>query len=348
MLVGIHNDLYGKFCSFLQRYEAILDHNGIKHVRLDASRQDFWETVSELDLFIFRWLHYHDHHQMAQTILPVVQNEMGVKCFPDMATCWHYDDKIRQYFLLKQHDFPIIESWVFWDRRLALEWLSTATFPVVFKLKGGAASANVLLVRNISEATKLVNRMFFKGIKSGRIPMAGSTRWKDLSVYKEVHRWGGNVLRMMRGEDISPYWQIHKNYALFQKFLPKNEYDTRVTVIGGRAFAFRRFNREGDFRSSGSGKISYDVSAIDLRFVEKALEISSKLKFQSMAYDFLYGENGEIFFCEISYDFVDTAIFNCSGFWDSSLNWHEGNYWPQYFQLIDSLGLPDLKQPDLR
>lgn len=345
MLIGIHNDLYGKFCPFLQRYETIMDHNGIQHVRLDASRRDFWETVGTLDMFIFRWLHWHDHHQMAKTILPIVESEMRVKCFPNMATCWHYDDKIRQYFLLKQHNFPIIESWVFWDRKIAMEWLDTATFPFVFKLKGGAASDNVLLVKNISEGKKLVDLMFSRGIRSGRIPMAGSTRRKDFSYYKEIHRWGGNVLRKWRGEDVTPYWQTHKNYFLAQKFLPENSYDTRVTVIGQRAFAFRRFNRDGDFRSSGSGKISYDVAAVDQRFIEKALEISNALNFQSMAYDFLYDEHGDIAFCEISYDFVDTAIFNCPGYWDSDLHWHEGNYWPQYFQLMDALGLPDLQQP---
>jgi hypothetical protein len=67
-----------------------------------------------------------------------------------------------------------------------------------------------------------------------------------------------------------------------------------------------------------------------------------------MAYDFLYGINGEVQFCEISYDFVDTAIYSCPGYWDSELNWHEGNYWPQYCQLVDLLSMPTLKQPEMK
>ncbi len=104
-----------------------------------------------------------------------------------------------------------------------------------------------------------------------------------------------------------PALELHKNYAYFQKFLPGNAYDTRVTVIGNRAFGYRRYTRDNDFRSSGSGKIDYDPKAIDLISVEIGHAISKKLCFQSMAYDFLYDENGKAALCEMSYNFVDEA-----------------------------------------
>jgi len=91
----------------------------------------------------------------------------------------------------------------------------------------------------------------------------------------------------------------------------------------------------------------HDVEAIDKRFITQAFAISKKMGFQSMAYDFLYDEHQSPAFCEISYAYVDTAVYNCPGYWDSSLNWHEGNFWPQYCQLVDTLKLPDLKQPEM-
>ena len=347
MIVGIHMDPYRKFSPSLQKYEEILGYNNIEHIRLDASKPDFWAQVSNLDLFIFRWRQIDDHHQMAKTIIPIVEKEMGIKCFPNMATCWHYDDKIRQYYLLKRYDFPIVQSWIFWDKSQAIRWLSDADLPVVFKLKGGAGSNNVVLIKSKWQGKKLINRMFGKGIISGCIPDLGATKYKDFDFYKTIHRWGGNVLRKLRDEDISPDWQVHKNYVLFQKFLPNNDYDTRVTVVGDRAYAFRRFNRENDFRSSGSGKIDYNVNNIDENCIKIAFKISKHFSFQSMAYDFLYNTNGDSEFCEISYTYVDSAIYNCPGYWDSNLDWHEGHYWPQYFQLMDALKMPDLKQPEL-
>ena len=66
-----------------------------------------------------------------------------------------------------------------------------------------------------------------------------------------------------------------------------------------------------------------------------------------MAYDFLYGPDKGVRFCEMSYDYVDTAVYSCPGHWDSELNWKEGNLWPQYCHLVDALGLPELRQPEM-
>jgi glutathione synthase/RimK-type ligase-like ATP-grasp enzyme len=347
MLVGIHKCPYGRFSKFLERYENILDHNGIDHIRLDVCQPNFWELILKLDLFIFRWLHLSDNYQIAKTILPIIECTVGIKCFPNRVTWWHYDDKIRQHYLLKQHKFPIVDSWIFWDKQEALKWLETASVPVVFKLKGGAGSNNVILVNNKTKARKLIRIMFSRGIKSECIPDYSDIRYKYFNPCKVLYHFGGNVLRYLRGQGFSQYWQIHKNYVLFQRFLPNNDFDTRVTIIGDRAFAFRRFNRDNDFRSSGSGKINYEMDKIDVTFIKKAFEISQKLKFQSMAYDFLYNEAGEVQCCEMSYTYDDTAVKTCPGYWDTKLKWHEGHYWPQYFQLVDALKLSGLLQPDM-
>jgi len=345
VLVGIHKDQYGKFCPFLQKYEKILDYNNIEHIRLDASELDFWEKVRQLDLFIFRWKHIDDHHQLAKTIIPIIEKNMHIKCFPNMDTCWHYDDKIRQYYLLKHYGFPIIDSWVFWDKDKALQWIKTADLPIVFKLKGGAGSSNVILVKSKKQAIYLINRMFGKGIISGAVPDKSSIKYKSVKKYIRYRGSKIKILRQLRGMELDPHWQRNKNYVLFQKYLPNNEYDTRVTVIGNSALAFRRFNRDNDFRSSGSGKINYELKKIDIQFIKLAFEISNKMRFQSMAYDFLYDENKKPLFCEISYTYQDLAVYNCPGYWDSNLNWHEGHYWPQYFQLMDLLNMPEFKQP---
>jgi glutathione synthase/RimK-type ligase-like ATP-grasp enzyme len=49
-----------------------------------------------------------------------------------------------------------------------------------------------------------------------------------------------------------------KNYVYFQDFIPQNDFDIRIIVIGKRAFAIKRMVRKGDFRASGSGNIKYD------------------------------------------------------------------------------------------
>ena len=346
--VGIHKPHFGGVHKMhVERYETILNHNNIDCIWLDANTHDFWDKVAGLDLFIFHWGHFDDPRQLAVCIMPVIEFEMQIKCFPDWATSWHFDDKIRQYYLLKQHGFPIVDSYIFWEKDDAYKWVESAAFPLVFKLKGGAGSSNVVLVHNRSTAIRLIKKMFSRGVKSGKIKDKESLHIKFFNPYKKLRKIAWNIKKKIRGEFEQYFWQIDKNYALFQKYLPENMFDTRVTVIGNRAFAFRRFNRENDFRASGSGKISYNTNEINMRSIEIAFDISKELRFQSMAYDFLFNERQDFEICEISYTYLDSAIFNCAGFWDSNLNWHEGHFWPQYFILVDALQKPELKQPEM-
>src|ERR1041385_1478455 len=141
-----------------------------------------------------------------------------------------------------------------------------------------------MLVKSRSIGRKLIMRMFGSGIESTRIPW-GNTRWIDLKLTREVRHWAANRVRKLSGVAL-PGLERHKNYVYFQKFLPGNNYDTRITVIGDRAFGFRRYTRDNDFRSSGSGRLDYDIRGIDEECLRVAFEISKKMGFQSMAYDF--------------------------------------------------------------
>jgi glutathione synthase/RimK-type ligase-like ATP-grasp enzyme len=329
--------------SFVNKYAEILEYNKIDYVWLDINKPDFWQLVREIDIFIFRWIQWDDHHQIAKSILPVIEFYLGKKCFPNFKTCWHYDDKIREFYLMKVLNFPFVDSWVFYNKSDALKWIENEmNLPIVFKLKGGASSEGVLLIQSRKDARRITKMMFSKGFTSSKLFFKGSL---TNSIYKKLRLHLSRTVKSIAGLPYDFYWQKHKNYVLFQKFLPNNDFDTRITVIGNRAFCFRRFNRADDFRSSGSGLLDYDQSKIDKDFIKIAFEVSEKLEFQSMAYDFLYDENGNHSFCEISYTYVDKAIYNCPGYWDRNLQFHSGHYWPQYFHIIDLINNPELKQP---
>ncbi|MCF8265961.1 MAG: hypothetical protein K9I71_03365 [Ignavibacteriales bacterium] len=327
-------------------YERILQYNQIESVRVHIDDIDFWDKIKECDAFVFNWHHFDDQKQIATTILPVIENEYQIKCFPDYKTSWHYDDKVKQYYLLKKYNIPIIESWIFFNKSDALNWLSTAKFPVVFKLKSGAGSLNVALVRTFSEGRKLILKMFTSGAHYGKLPIKDTTASVDFNLYKYARRILGNVVRKIKEEGRYRIWAINMGYVMFQKFIPNNFHDTRIIVIGNHAYGEKRLNRENDFRASGGGRLIFDKEEIDLQFVKLAFEISKKMKFQSMAYDFMYDVDGSPVICEISYTFPHQLFYEkCPGHWDENLVWHEGNYSPQLFELEILLGT-DLLQPD--
>lgn len=347
MLVTIHTGLNGRFDPFCEIYEKILAYNNIESIRVEVNDVDFWEKVKSSDLFIYNYFQYDDQLQIANAILPVIERELNIKCHPDQSTCWHYDDKIKQYYLLKQKGYPFIDSWIYYDKKKALEWLNTVKdYPMVFKLKGGAASHNVLLAKNKRMASRFIKQMFGSGVTSDNLRFSGTTRARDFNLKKFIRHQAGNLLRKLSGVDAEAYWQLNKNYVLFQKFLPNNTFDTRILVIGGRALGFRRMVRKNDFRASGSGLIDHSYKAIDTRCVEIALKVSEEMNFKSMAYDFLFDEQGNPMIAEISYTSLDFVVYKCEGYWDKDLIFHEGNFWMQYFHLMDLLNDPTLKQPD--
>jgi len=125
------------------------------------------------------------------------------------------------------------------------------------------------------------------------------------------------------------YGPRQRGYVYFQEFLAGNDYDTRVTVIGNRAFGATRRNRPNDFRASGSGEASFDPGRIDRRCVEIAFQVVEKLKTQSLCLDLLFDANHQPRICEMSYCSVVWSVSNCPGYWDREFAWHEGQFWPQ-------------------
>jgi hypothetical protein len=345
-VVGIHVHRRGEIGPFSNKYIKILEYNSIPWKKMDIDDVAFWSELKECTHFIYHWGGYPEHHMIARSIMPVIEDVLKIPVFPNEVTTWHHDDKIRQYYLMKNIGYPITDSWIFWEKLMALRWLKhDAKYPLVFKLTSSAGSQDVVLVKNYRLAEKITKRMFGKGVLLGNVPGNFKIKLMDFKWSKFFDQILKKTYRLYKGRDINLQWRKEKNYVLFQKFLPGNEFDTRITVIGSRAFAFRRFNRENDFRSSGSGKIDYSMEAIDKSFVKLAFEISNKMGFQSMAYDFLW-DDSKPSFCEISYTYQDLAIYNCPGYWDDKLNWHEGHFWPQYFHLVDLLNIENLNQPN--
>lgn len=345
--VLIHSIVANRYPARIRRYQQMLDYNGIKCRLVDASVDGFWESAAACRCYIHHFVHRETEKQVAEAVLPVIEDIYERPCFPNRLTRWHYDDKIKQYYLLQARGFPVVASWVFWDKRSAIEWLESASFPLVFKLKGGAGSKNVVLLSDRKRAIRIAKRMFDpRGIESEYVPDAGSlSRVRNRFGLYKLRQWLAAERGKIHYQDVRPYWQRQRDYVYLQKFLPSNEFDTRVTVIGGRAFAFRRWNRPGDFRASGSGHIDYAQDAVDKRCIELAFAVSESFGFQSMAYDMLYDEDGQPRIGEISYTYLDKAVYDCPGYYDKEMNWIPGNFWPQFCILQDLLSEPGLSQP---
>jgi glutathione synthase/RimK-type ligase-like ATP-grasp enzyme len=340
MIIGIHPDKIGDE-SYSAKWAEYLRARGVEAREVDLLAGDALEQAKACNGVMWRWAHYPNEKQSASRILYAIEHALGLPVFPNSRTAWHYDEKVSQHYLLQSLGAPVAPTWVFWDQAEALVWAQTAPYPVVFKLSAGAGSSNVLKVDGQAQAEALIRRMFTHGVfpmtmNEFRRP-AGLPRTRaQLGAFRTRARHAAGYLWRAEYPPLPGYWKPEYGYAYFQAFLPDNAFDTRVTVIGNRAFAFRRMNRPGDFRASGSGLLDYDQAAVDRRTIDTAFAVSARGGFQSMAYDFLY-QDGEPRICEISYTFLDRAVHACPGHWDRDGAWHEGRRWPEEAQVEDFL-----------
>ena len=304
---------------------------------IDANQPDFFERVRECDAVMWWYAHLPFPRNFARRVVSAVEHGMGIPVFPSWKTVWHFDDKVGQYYLLRAAGIPTAPTNVFWYRRAAIEYCRAATYPLVLKLAGGITSENVRLLAGFAEAQYWIARMFDSGATSLEPPEVGPRA--------AVGRMRESLRHLIKGVPPpgSDRSDLQRGYLLVQEFLPGNDFDTRVTVIGNRAFGFRRMNRPGDFRASGSGRIDFDPAKVDPQIVRLAFRAQRALGSQSLAIDGMYWQ-GRPVIVEISYYYEGWALAECPGHWeldgnpeDGRLEWVPGSVRPDDAILDDFL-----------
>ncbi len=285
------------------------------------------------------WFFHHARPQdilMARNVLNAAEL-MGLKVFPNFHTNWHFDDKLSQKFLFEALDLPAAPAWAFFDFDRAMEFADSCEIPIVAKLRRGAGSYNVRLLKSRGQVRKYIKRMFGEGYSPSPLPLADAK-----TKFKVAMRKGGlkGVLnRLKKAPEFfrvvtrgRKYFGNEKGYVYFQKFIPGNTCDYRIKVVGDRAWGFRRMVRENDFRASGSGILDFDYRKIPAKMILTAFESADKLKMQSVAFDFVMDREGKPLIVEISYGF-DFDEGESDIWWDRSLKQHTETFDPTHLIL---------------
>jgi glutathione synthase/RimK-type ligase-like ATP-grasp enzyme len=323
-----------------RRYRTILEANQIDYLEIPARELKTFAIPKDITHCIFFYSHRDRDRQFADTVLPIIEDHMGIQTFPSFRERWHFDNKIAEAYLSQFSDIPMAKTWVFWDENEAHEFVENTQFPIVMKFAVGSGSKNVALIRNTREAHRAINRVFFGTVPAG-YGVLRTHRTERLERLKNTVKG-----KLHHANYNREYWHHASQYVLLQEFLGENSHDTRITVIGDRTFAFRRSNRPHDFRASGSNLIDHDPDQIDMNFITIAQDLSKKLKFRSMGYDFVYAADGTPRITEFCYRYVTEILRKCPGQWDETGNWMPGHRWPETQHLQTLLNLPHLGEPE--
>ncbi len=300
--------------------------NSIPYKIVNCYQNDIVAQMKDCDALLWHFHHNSIKDKLFAKQLLFSLEQAGKIVFPNFNTSWHFDDKMGQKYLLEASGLPCIATYLFFQKQQAMAWAKNASYPKVFKLRNGAGSSNVRLVKHYRHASSLINKAFGKGFLS-------EDRWYRLKEAMRKFKWTtSSFMKCLKGgiRVAIPAKYVReqkkeKGYIYFQDFIPNNDSDIRVIVIDRKVYGMKRYTRKNDFRASGSQNFSYEM--INKKVLSIALSATEKLSLQSAAFDFVFLD-GVPLIVEISYGFGTKGSGKCKGYWDEQLAWHEGPFNP--------------------
>lgn len=321
--LAIHNRLEG----YNKRWLEYCQEKSIPYQLVNCYESDIIETLKGCSALLWHWDYDNYKDRILANKLITSLKYINYIIFPDFHTSWYFDDKIAQKYLLESIGAPMPKTDVFYSKLEAINWVKTQKFPIIFKLKGGAGSQNVFLIKNFNQAKRKIKKAFNRGYKHinqyNNFIDKINYLLRDFSV-RNIYKVIKAFFSLFYTDSNNKLIPREKGYALFQEYLPNNKFDTRLVVIGNRCLGLRRYNRKNDFRASGSGFIEYNKEHFTSEQIKIAFNVAKQLKSQTIAFDFINDKEGKPTILEISYGISIKSYDECVGFWDSNLNFFPG------------------------
>ncbi|HYF67665.1 MAG TPA: hypothetical protein VD884_05995 [Ohtaekwangia sp.] len=257
--VGIVLDLAQEHQFYIQ---ACIDLK-INYKVIDIRSADWIRKVEESGCSIFLiWpsIYKPIQKQFWDERLWALEQLMDKKVFPSYDLLWLYESKrkTRDWLTIKKLSHP--ETFVFFSKEDALQFIKTSKFPLVCKTDQGAAASGVYIIRNESQATRLVNKAFTRGL----------------------------TLKNRSSND------RHQGYIIFQEYLPDCK-EWRIIRVGDSYFCRLKL-KKGDFHS-GSGDIVWAKPPTHL--LDMTREISQEFAVPNINVDYFETVDGRFLVNEI-------------------------------------------------
>lgn len=175
---------------------------------------------------------------------------------------------------LEFYNIPHAKTFVFINKQSALDFIRTATFPMVQKSNIGAGGSAVTIISNKHQAKRIANKIF--GFKEGLLSHGLSPIYKKFGI--PVKLTGCS----------------QKNYMILQSF-HKIKWEWRILKIGNSYFGHQKLLK-GDM-ASGSGLVGWVRPPEELLYLTK--DICDKGYFDVMDVDIFETIDGKYLVNEI-------------------------------------------------
>lgn len=238
---------------YYSKFEHFLKTNGIPYGYYDIHGSRWLEEAAAYQVIVWRPMSHPWELEEAREKIYVLQDVLKKSVYPSFHDIMLYENKLMQFFVLKQAGLPVIDSLVTYDYEEALRWVRTARYPIVSKIRAGSSSQGVTLVRSERMARHIVEKVF----RAGR----------------------------------ATYWPFskQKNYVFFQEFIRNGGFDLRIIVVDNdNIFGYYRRVPQGDFRASGYGTLAWGELPEDA--IRIAVQVREALGIPNVSVDMLQSD----------------------------------------------------------
>lgn len=299
--------------------------NNIEYDMLNIMDEHEIEKLKEYDAILWHFGNYRFEEMLeARSILNSAE-KMGLKVFPNVNESWHFDDKVAEMYALQAVGAPIPASQVHYNMKSLKNALEKGEikFPIVAKLRTGSGSHNVKLIKSKGQLLRYARRMYGRGFKP-----APSLLYKTSSNIRSSYNWEifkqkfhriPEFLRTLAGAKKFPR---EKGYVYLQEFIPNDNFDMKVMVLGDKCTGFYRPVRSHDFRASGGGAFVDDPRAVFTeQIVKSAFAAADALGMRCVGFDYVIDKRtGEGKIIEMSYG-CGHEVGGAGGYFDRGFNW---------------------------
>ncbi len=274
-VVGVVKDFY-KYKKppkrvYWTKFQRYLINNDIPYDFYDINKSDWIENADKFDVIVWRTDNDPSVIDNARSKIFLLEQKLKKMCYPSFENIWSYEDKVRQYYLLKTNNISCVDTFISSNKEECLQYVENARYPIVSKLTAGSGSWGVHLIKNKTEARRFIRKVF---------GMGKSTYWSYIK---------------------------QKDYVYFQPLLEDVKFDLRIIVVGNKFLGYYRMKPDDDFRASGAGLFVKKELPEEAMLLAK--EVNEKFNSDMIAVDMIKSEKTNKFFVIETSIFiqVDTA-----------------------------------------
>jgi len=296
-----------KFSLAICKNETRTDHQGwidacdkfrheLDYTIIDLTRSDWMERILEkpYDCFLMRPPGMVEFFkQMYDERVYVMHHMLNLPIYPTYEEIIIYENKKMLSYWLQVNDVKHARTRVYYDKKEAIEFIDSVSYPFLAKTAIGASGSGVKIVKSRQEAINYLNRAFSStGISRSWMPNV--RKGKILERIKNRLDNFPELIKYLKQRHREATIDPQKHFVIFQDYLEVIE-EWRCVRIGDSFFAHKK-QRRGD-RFSGGGGIDWDPPTMEILDFMK--EVTDKRGFLSQAIDIFVTNDNQHYLNEL-------------------------------------------------